>query len=362
MLKIPLSCGLLLLSAHSPLLWAETTAQAAPERNALGELIETTVEDWGERVPQLLPAQSDRATVPPQTETEDATKLDQHHGKWRRRIDTWAHGIDDWFGEPDPDRPASANVRLMLDQTWSEHEGYHVKPRIRGRIKLPTLERRFSVVFGDDSLDDQLATSSQLQDNHSAVNSDKRYDARNTRESNQSLALRWSKGMKNIGVDTDLDLGVRSGDDVYVRAKASKDWRIAEHVTTRAEQIYRYGIDSKHYVRSNFEIKHQRDGQPFIANQVDLTYADDDQDAGISWGNTVLREHQFFKGNRMSYGISASGSSKKSHFNSYGPFVSWRQPFLRDWFFVQADVNYKNNRDEDRDHEIGTFVRLEAIF
>ena len=362
MLKTHHGSWLLLACTYTPLLWAEALPPSPPQHNAVGQLIESTVDEWGQNVPQLLPAQSDRATVPPQSATEHNSRLDQRHGIWRRRIDTWAHGIDDWFGEPDPERPASANVRLMLDQTWSEHEGYHVKPRVRGRIKLPTLERRFSVVFGDDSLDDQLTTSSQLEDPRANLNTDKRYDARNTRESNQSLALRWSKGMKNIGVDTDLDVGVRSGDDVYVRAKASKDWRIATNVTTRAEQIYRYGIDSKHYVRSNFEIKHQRDGQPFIANQVDLTYAEDDKDAGISWGNTLLREHQFFKGNRMSYGISSSGSSKKSHFNSYGPFVSWRQPFLRDWFFVQADVNYKNNRDEDRDHEIGTFVRLEAIF
>ena len=48
--------------------------------------------------------------------------------------------------------------------------------------------------------------------------------------------------------------------------------------------------------------------------------------------------------------------------NTWGPYVSWRQPFLREWFFVQTDVNYLNDHREDRNHYLGAAVRLEAIF
>ncbi|MEK5794912.1 hypothetical protein VXE63_22950 [Acinetobacter nosocomialis] len=42
--------------------------------------------------------------------------------------------------------------------------------------------------------------------------------------------------------------------------------------------------------------------------------------------------------------------------------MSWRQPFLREWFFVQGDLNYLNDDRLDRSHYLGAMVRLEAIF
>ena len=48
--------------------------------------------------------------------------------------------------------------------------------------------------------------------------------------------------------------------------------------------------------------------------------------------------------------------------NSWGPFVSWRQPVWREWFYVQGDLNYLNDRREDRSHVPSALVRLEALF
>ena len=41
--------------------------------------------------------------------------------------------------------------------------------------------------------------------------------------------------------------------------------------------------------------------------------------------------------------------------------MSWRQPFLREWFFVQGDLNYLNDDRLDRSHYLSAMVRLEAI-
>jgi len=42
--------------------------------------------------------------------------------------------------------------------------------------------------------------------------------------------------------------------------------------------------------------------------------------------------------------------------------VSWRQPVWREWFYVQGDLNYFNDRREDRSHFPSALVRLEALF
>ncbi len=51
-----------------------------------------------------------------------------------------------------------------------------------------------------------------------------------------------------------------------------------------------------------------------------------------------------------------------SKFNTYGPFISYRQPIFRNWVFIQPEISFYNDKDKDRNHFINTFMRLEVIF
>jgi hypothetical protein len=127
--------------------------------------------------------------------------------------------MDNWFGETDPKKPATATLRVLVDNRWNKHDEYDVKPRIRGRVKLPTLEHKLSVVFGDDSLDNELQNNVAItNENPPSANNDKTFDRRQTRDANSSLALRWSQLSDRLPFETDFDLGVRSGDDIYARS------------------------------------------------------------------------------------------------------------------------------------------------
>ncbi len=219
------------------------------------------------------------------------------------------------------------------------------------------------MVFGDDSLDNELDSNVAITNENPATSGDKRLDTKRAREDNSSFALRWSEWSDRIPFETDLDLGLRSGDDIYLRVKASKDWTLENDYSFHAEQIYRYGIQSENYLRTNLELIHARPNQAFFSNQLSLTYADE-QDDDLTWDNYTFRQHQFFQDNRFSYGIYTGGylNDKDLRLNRWGPYVSWRQPFLREWFFVQTDLNYLNDHREDRDHYVGALVRLEALF
>ena len=313
--------------------------------------------------PTLFPEQSEVSTVPTTSETENSTWPDRQQKNIREWADRTAHKIDNWFGDTDPNRPASATLRVILDNTWNKHDGYELSPRIRGKIKLPTLEQKVSVVFGDDSLDNELANNVAITNENPASQSNRNIDNKKTRDDNGSIALRWSEFSKRMPFETDFDLGIRSGSDIYARLKASKDWQLDNDFGFHAEQIYRYGIDSKNYLRTNLELTQSKPLHPILSNQFSLTYADA-QDDDLSWDNFSFRQHQFFKGNSFSYGLYTGGYYNDSdlRLNSYGPFVSWRQPFLREWFFVQGDLNYLNDSRADRSHFLGALVRLEALF
>lgn len=318
---------------------------------------------WIDATPTIFPEQSNHPIVPPMEQTEDQTWFDRKQKKIRNWADHTSEKIDNWFGEVDPQKPATATIRVMVDNYWNEHDNFEIKPRIRGKIKLPTLEKRLSVVFGDDSLDNEFNNSPANINQNPNQDSNKKIDAKRTRDDNSSIALRWSNFSKKLPFETDADLGIRSGDDVYVRLKASRDWQLRNDFKFYAEEIYRYGIHSENYLRTNLELTHARPNQPILSNQFSLTYADD-QDDDLTWENRLFREHSFFANNRFNYGIYTGGyyNSNDLRLNSWGPFVSWRQPLLREWFFVQGDVNYFNDHREDRNHFVSTFLRLEALF
>ena len=318
---------------------------------------------WIDAMPTIFPAQANYPIVPPIAETENRTWIDQKQHHIREWVDQSSKKIDNWFGEIDPDNPASASIRIMLDNYWDKYDKFEVKPRIRGKIKLPTLEKRFSLVFGDDSLDDEFKNNVANTNDQPNSDPDKRYDSKQTRDNNASLALRWSNFSKQLPFDTDADLGLRSGDDIYIRLRAEKNWVLYNDFYFNAEQIYRYGSKSENYLRSNLELIHARPNQAFLSNQFSLTYADE-QDDNLTWQNRTFRQHQFFANNKFNYGIYTGGYYNKHNLrlNSWGPFVSWRQPLWREWFYVQGDLNYFNDHREDRSHYLSTFLRLETLF
>ena len=318
---------------------------------------------WIDAVPTFLPQQSDELMVRPILETADRTWVDRKQFQIRSWADDTSHKIDNWFGETDSEKPASATLRVIVDNSWNKYDGYEIKPRIRGRIKLPTLERQLSLVFGDDSLDNELDNNVAITNENPGNSNDKTLDRQQTRENNSSFALRWSEFSKYIPFKTDLDLVLRSGDDIYLRLKASKDWKLENDFSFHAEQIYRYGIDSKNYLRTNLELTHARPNQAFLSNQLNLTYSDN-QDDDLTWDNSLFRQHQFFHENSFSYGLYTGGflNNKDLRLNSWGPFISWRQPLWREWFYVQGNLNYMNDHRDDRSHFISTSIRFEALF
>ncbi|PJG85028.1 hypothetical protein CVP05_08260 [Conservatibacter flavescens] len=289
--------------------------------------------------------------------------VDEQHGSIRSTLHSWANSIDSWFDETDPNNPATASIRVMLDNQWNRYDGYSIKPRVRGKLRLPALKRRFSLVFGDESLDTEI-TETHLDNNYTDKPKDKHYNRTQARNDNSSLALRWSTLPDDLGVDLDFDIGIRSGDDLYLRAKGEKIWALQDDYSVRAEAIYRYGIDSKHYVRGNVELKHDDTETTFTANSIYLQYTNDLKKEETVWGNSLYRQHNFTGNKRLNYGLFAGGyfKDKEGSLNTYGPFISYRQPILRQWLFIQPELSYYNDKREDRSHYLRAFLRIEAIF
>ena len=291
--------------------------------------------------------------------------IDQSHKNTRHFLWRTAHYIDDWFGTPNPDEPARASVRVMLDVHDDKYNNTSIKPRIRAKIKLPTLENRLSVLIGDDDLDDEQG-GGIYNDERLIPEQERTFDRHQSRRDNTSLALRWSKLKEEIDVQTDLDLGVRSS-DVYLRWRGEKRWDMGS-VDGRFEQVYRYGTKSEHYALSTLEFSQPQSAHRTLINRTHAIYTNKDNEESIGWGNSLYQQH-YWQGKHgthaFSYGLYAGGDindGAKSNLNTYGPYISYRQPIWRKWLFIQGDIGYYNNKDDNKDHHISTFGRLEMVF
>ena len=312
--------------------------------------------------PSVLPAQSSHNNVKTTQETANLNWVDKKHTGLNSLIDQSAIEINSWFEGDAQTKPAYGSLRLILDQAYSETDGYQTKVRVRGKLKLPALEDKVSLVFGDDRLDDELGN--QVDPANPALDDTQRsLTLKQTREENNSVALRISALTDNLPFDSDLDVGLRSGDDPYVRLKLDRSFELPEDFNFYAAQIYRYGAQSGEYLQTNLELAHAPPGLALIADQFKITSSDEESD-DMRLSNRLFRQHQFFKNHRFQYGLyqGAYVDSGEAKLNAYGPYTSWRQPLLREWFFVQADLNYFNNKREELNHEPSGLLRLEALF
>lgn len=300
----------------------------------------------------------------PDTSAEQPNWADNQHKTIRTTLHNWSNEINSWLGTPDPDKPASASLRVMLDQEWNRYDGYSFKPRVRGKIKLPVLKDHLNLVFGDERLDEERLETNRLTRNYQDLEKDKHHNAKEARQDNSSVALRWTDDIKSLGIDTDFDIGIRSGDDLYLRFRAIKAWQPRDNVNIQLEQLYRYGIDSKHYLRTNLESKWYETDTRLIGNNIHFVYANRNKEEERYWGSSFYRQHNYAGSKQLNYGLFIGGEidNKTPHLDVYGPFVNWRQPILRKWLFIQPEVHYYNDKKADRNHHIGAFLRLEALF
>lgn len=303
-------------------------------------------------------------TDSPHLEPKNSTWLDNTRDNTKVWLNRTARHMDSWFGKTDPDEPARASIRLMLDTHYNKYDGTTVKPRIRGRIKLPTLENRLSVMIGDENLDlEQGGINSH--DGRAVTYGNSTFERRQSRENNTSLALRWSKFQNDIGIKTDADIGLRSS-DLYLKLRAEKKWELDYRIDARFEQMYRYGTKSEHYTLSTLEFSQPQSKHRTLANRTHISYAHKDTEE-TAWSNSLYQQHYLDgkHGTRaFSYGIYTGGdvADKKFELDIYGPYVSYRQPVWRKWLFVQTDISYYNDKNQDRDHHLGVFNRLEMVF
>lgn len=258
------------------------------------------------------------------------------------RTQSTVRWLDDWFGHPDVDEEATAAVRAITEVVIDDEGELTPALRLRARLHLPGISKRLSLVFEDESQDrNRLLGQRSVNDS--------------------SLALRWmALGLERLRVETDI--GVRSGPDLFVRARTSRSWALATDDQIRVSQMLRYGVDER--LRSISELEYSHAFSDVMAGTLfyQFDYRQEDSDQGFDWARGGVLSRVLESGATLAVGVAEEGITRPWETTQVALWTRYRRSFLRDWLFYEVEPRLSQTRQRDWDALPSLTLRLEVHF
>ena len=257
-----------------------------------------------------------------------------------------ANRLDRFFGVQRSDIEAAySSLRLTTVQSWNNIDDYDSGVRLRGKVHLPRINERISLIFSEEDGDGTeyytQNAASITQQNTTRVN----LELNLTEESNHRLFFR---------------VGVRSG------------------LKGRVSMRYRYEPDADGTTHNRFtQSVYFKDGKgfgTFSRYQLDHALADESL---VRWTNDVRFEETYTgaqytssleylqlrsNATAMSWYARVNGVSSPGFVSSYDLGLRIRKNIYREWLFVELEPGYtwrKDTWEQEREGTPYVFLRLE---
>lgn len=278
---------------------------------------------------------------------DESPWLDQGHRYVSTRADDLAAWMDSFFGVRRVDNEAAySTLRLRPSLEWSEQYGWDTGLSLRGKVNLPNLNERVSLLFSDEdsgSLGDELLRDQQNQSDDVALQVVGREGARDR---------------------IDFRLGFNSGLNPKLAARYRYQMPFTEHVSGRFRQELLYRTDDRFGTDTRFDV------DVVVRSDRLLQWYNrarwDEKEDGFGW-NTGITVNQRLSNNRVIgvYGTLNGRTQPTQLTQAYGFGMRYRQNLNRKWLFLEVQPGYFWRRDtveEERNGSAEIVLRLEAVF
>lgn len=317
------------------LAWGQSAAQAAPAR----------VDDSQ----QAPGGRADMAQEPGETGAEDPndiplTWMDTGHSFATTQALSLAQWLDDFFGDPeyDADR-AESFLRLQFVNDWDEEDGNNIKVRLRGRIQLPSLSKRVSLVFsgedGDELTEDELSLQDQVG---------LRVAVKESRRSRFDATLGFTSS------------GLRPG----LRYRLQDTF--TERDSYRYTQRLQWEGDEGFYTTGQVDLNHHIDEDNNLRWSNRVVYGEESD--GVEWRTRLAWRQRRDPYSKRPYALSYFGAingvtDPSNYVRNYGLGLEFRRQIFRKFLFLEVvpSWNYRRrNFEDDRDTAWSIVLRLEV--
>ena len=271
-----------------------------------------------------------------------------------------AQRIDNIFGSADVEEEATVSRgRLSAGGQWDERNDLKERIRLKGRVALPAINKRTSLIFGRGEAD-EVVDGSDDDNVDSLPTRFNDYDDEDwllgigyTR--NTQLKHGWSFGA-----------GVKLASPLEPFVRATYRW----HKTFSDDWLWR--------VEPRFFLQNQRGAGLSITNTLDhavdenwlirswsVAVVEEDVE-GVAWTSKLIAYQNLTNDSAISYAIYGTGETDyEVPFRDYGIELRYRRKVSREWLFVEFLTYLSWPRDfliEEREPVVGVGIEFELQF
>ena len=299
---------------------------------------------------------ADSSTQNDTTCTNDCPKtihyswMDKGHASIDKGADSLAIWLDSFFGTPSSDiENANTALRLQLNNHWEENEGVETKVRLRGKLHLPRLSKRLSLVFLDEDEND--------------TDNDIAKEAVDEERNSTDVALQYNaKETKRSRLD--IKLSVRSDFEPKISARYRYNYPFWDYYKVEFTETVFYRTDDGFGSTTRVRLDRTLSSNKLLSWSNRAKVSEDFD--GTRWSSTLSLAKRLTNDRALSYVVGASGETKPDRLTTrYGVSVVYRQKIFRPWLFVELEPAYQWDKSDVDDHREGNAMftlRLEAKF
>lgn len=261
------------------------------------------------------------------------------------RVNLLANQIDRFFGVPRSDLEAPySSLRLSLNNGWTEAEGSEQYMRLRGRVYLPRLNERLSLVFSEDQGEGEDF-----------------YNANPTGTSPENTRLNVELNLdedKNSRLD--FRVGLRSSMKLRTSMRYRLDTPFGEKMNHRLTQTFQF-IDGRGFGSiTRSELNRQITETSLLRWTNDLAFEEEFTGAEIRselrWTKRVDQQSALAPYARV------EAETSPGFISAYVLGLRYRQAIHKTWLFAEVEPSYswrKQTADLGREGELAILFRIE---
>lgn len=264
--------------------------------------------------------------------------------------DEMAEWLDHFFGVRSSDlESADSTLRLIIDNDWEEYEGVSTDVRLRGKVHLPRIDERLSLVITDED-DDERALEDELPSDEE-------------REKSTNIGLQY-KARDEDRSRLDYKVGLSSKVKFKANARYRYKWPWGDKLVNRfSENLYfidQEGFGSKTKLENDWLFNDKK----LLRLSNNIKFAEDID--GVEWSSQLALNRRVNRHAALSQFIWASGETRPDYLTTaYGLGVRYRKNFYRKWLYYELEPAYAWKRSEVEDERKGVWLfklRLEMVF
>jgi hypothetical protein len=271
------------------------------------------------------------------TDAPEEIWVDASYAYVTTRADALAQWLDSFFGTATSDfESADSVLRLRTEYEWDEEEDTDFKVRVRGKVDLPLLDRRLSLVFadGDDPREDVIPNA---EDTHE-----------------EDLGLRYSVAERDrsrlwLTVGTNASLDFKSSLRYKYVHPISRDWR-----AQFTERLY-YREDEGFGTLTRGDLDYSISDNRIVRWTNQFEYGEETD--GVEWATRLNYQLRLSRKHALSYFAAVVGDTDPDYLSeSYALGVQYRRNLLRPWIFFEVEPAHAWRRESEEQSRSSVWI------